>query len=81
MKEDYKQLLNYVLACIVSADNNMTIEEIRSNLNKLNKWEDDFNYRISEYVFYDDEKKFYREQIKNIREILNNELDKMNKVL
>lgn len=81
MKEDYKQLLNYVLACIVSADNNMTIEEIRSNLNKLNKWEDDFNYRISEYVFYDDEKKFYREQIKNIREILNNELNKMNKVL
>lgn len=81
MKEDYKQLLNYVLACIVSADNNMTIEEVRSNLNKLNKWEDDFNYRISEYVFYDDEKSFYREQMKNIREILNNELNKMNKVL
>lgn len=75
-QDDFKLLLNFVLVNIVSADNNMTADEITENLKHLDEWQEDLKYRLTE-----EDIEFYNERMETIRKTLTNELEEMNKVL
>ena len=80
-QNDFKLLLNFVLANIVSADNNRTADEITENLRGLDKWQEDLTYRLCEDKLTEEDVEFYNERMETIRKTLTNELEEMNKVL
>lgn len=80
-QDDFKLLLNFVLANIVSADNNRTADKITENLRGLDKWQEDLTYRLCEDKLTAEDVEFYNERMETIRKTLTNKLEKMNKVL
>ena len=78
-QNDYTRLLNFVLVNIVSADNNMTAEEIRTNLKNLDKWQEDMKYRLTEDCLNEEDFEFYNERMENIRTTLTSELEEFEK--
>lgn len=80
-QDNFKLLLNFVLVSIVSADNNMTLDEITENLRNLDKWQEDLKYRLCEDYLTEEDVEFYNKRMETIRKTLTNELEEMNKVL
>ena len=75
--ESIREFLNLVICSLISADNNMSEQEIKENLKHLCSLEDKLKNSSDDTYLSDEDKQFYIERIQQGKNILYNDLKEL----